>query len=195
MDEEKTPLHTNKATVVAKKRKIHRFGSNKSQKLMEAGDIQGMIDSLSTLQKRFCEEYLVDLNATQATIRAGYQTKWPSRVGSQLLRTPTIKMAIESLIAERNKSSYVGKDEVLKGILRAIQKAEAKDKTGDMLRGYELLAKHLGMFIDRTEISGPDGEAIQMEQKTKQNAEEFTNKLLSLSKKANSNLKIVENDE
>ena len=49
------------------------------------------------------------------------------------------------------------------------------------------------MFKDRQELSGPDGEAIQMEQKTKESADEFNRKLLSLAAKADTKLRAVDN--
>lgn len=79
---------------------------------------------------------------------------------------------------------------VLRGIQKIIRKAEENNNLSAALRGYEMLAKHLGMFVDRTEISGPDGEAIHVkEEQVKQNAQDFTNKIIQLSKK-----KSVKND-
>lgn len=182
MNDTDLPLHTNKAVAIQKQKR--QTVSKKSLQAIDSGNIQDVIDSLSDKMRRFCEEYLVDLNATQAVIRAGYDTKYPNRVAFQLMENPAIRISIDGLRAERTKRSDVTKDFVLQGILKSIRKAEENGKTGDMLRGYELLAKHLGMFVDRTEISGPDGEAIHVkEEKIKQNAEDFTNKIVQLAKK------------
>jgi phage terminase small subunit len=176
--EEGLPLHTNKALAMqkAKRKKI----SDKSQQAIDDGDIQAVIDSLSGKQVAFCEEYLRDLNATQAVLRAGYNTRFPNRIAFQLMENPAIRIAIDALRAERNKNSDVTKDFVLKGIQKAIRLAEESGNLNALLRGHELLARHLGMFVERTEISGPDGEAIKMEQKVKEDVADFTSKLSRL---------------
>ena len=172
------PLHTNK--IVALKKKGRTTISARSLKAIEEGDIQGVIDSLNDRQRLFCEEYIVDLNATQAALRAGYKTKYPNRIGFQLMENQAIRIAIDGLRAQRATNSDVTKDFVLRGIQKAILMAEEKENLGALLRGHELLARHLGMFIERTEISGPDGEAIKMEQKTKEDVESIKNRIASL---------------
>lgn len=175
---EDLPLHTNAvaANQKAKRQKI----SQKSQEAIDSGNIQAVIDSLSDRQKLFCEEYLKDLNATQAVIRAGYDTKYPNRIAFQLMENPAVRIAIDGLRAERSKGTDVTKDYVLRGITKAIRQAEEAGNHNATLRGLELLARHLGMFIERTEISGPDGEAIKMEQRTKQDVADFTSRLSRL---------------
>lgn len=172
------PLHTNK--VIAMKKQKRKTISDKSQAAIDSGDIQSVIDSLSGKTRQFCEEYLVDLNATQAVIRAGYQTKYPNRVAFQLMENPAVRIAIDGLRAERNKGSDVTKDFVLRGIQKAIKLAEESGNLSALLRGHELLARHLGMFIERTEISGPDGEAIKMEQKVKEDVQSIKDSIASL---------------
>jgi len=53
---------------------------------------------LTAKQQRFVEEYLVDLNATQAAIRAGYRVKDADKIGTKLLRNTRIKAAIDKLV-------------------------------------------------------------------------------------------------
>lgn len=179
MNEEKElPLHTNKAVALQKEKRSKV--SQKSKKALESGDVQAVIDSLTGLQLRFCEEYLVDMKPTQAAIRAGYAPTYANRQAFQLMENPAIRLAIDSLRSERSKGTDVTKDYVLQQIMRTIRKAEEDGNHNAVLRGAELLAKHLGMFIDRTEISGPDGEAIQMEQKVNERAADFTSKLSRL---------------
>lgn len=182
MTENTLPLHTNIAVAMQKdkRKKI----TKKSQKAVDSGDIQAVIDSLSAKQLRFCEEFLVDLNGTQAVIRAGYETKYPNRIAFQLMENPAIRIAIDGLRSARNKNSDVTKDLVLQGILKAIKSAEDANNHNATLRGYELLARHLGMFIERTEISGPDGEAIKMEQKIKEDVESFTSTITRLAERS-----------
>jgi phage terminase small subunit len=181
MDLTDLPLHTNK--IVALQKKKRQKISQKSQNAIDNGDLQQVIDSLNTRQKTFCEEYLVDLNATQAVIRAGYKTEYPNRIAFQLMENPAIRIAIDGLRAARTKNSDVTKDFVLRGIQKAIRLAEEAGNLNALLRGHELLARHLGMFVERTEISGPDGEAIRMEQKVKEDVADFTSAISRLVKR------------
>lgn len=59
--------------------------------------------ALTPKQKRFCEEYLIDLNATQAAIRAGYSPKTAEQTASRLLRN----VKVQEYIA-KDKKSYQG---------------------------------------------------------------------------------------
>jgi phage terminase small subunit len=178
VDVENLPLHTNRVTAIQKAKR--QKGSQKSLKALESGNIQEVIDSLTGLQKRYCEEYLVDLNGSAAVLRAGYNTKHPNRIAFQLMENPAIRLAIDALRAERSKGTDVTKDFVLRGITKAIELAEEAGNLNALLRGHELLARHLGMFIERTEISGPDGEAIRMEQKVRQDVADFKGRLARL---------------
>lgn len=175
------PLHTNKAVAIKKAKRIKL--SAKSQEAIDKGDIQGVIDSLSPFQRQFCEEFLVDLNATQAVIRAGYEGNNAKQRAFQVMDNPAVRIAIDGLRAERSKNSDVTKDDVLKGIQKAIRKAEENNNINAMLRGYELLAKHLGMFVERTEISGPDGGAIE-HKKIEEDVADFTRTIASIAKRS-----------
>ena len=64
-------------------------------------------------QKRFVEEYLLDLNATQAAIRAGYSTNAAKEIGCENLTKPNIQAAIDKAMAERSKRTGVNQDRVL----------------------------------------------------------------------------------
>lgn len=64
-------------------------------------------------QKRFAEEYLIDLNATQAAIRAGYSPESAADIGSENLRKPNIRAHIDKAMAERSKRTGVNQDRVL----------------------------------------------------------------------------------
>lgn len=64
-------------------------------------------------QKRFVEEYLIDLNATQAAIRAGYSPDTAKSIGSENLSKPDISSAIAKEMAERSKRTGVNADRVL----------------------------------------------------------------------------------
>lgn len=64
-------------------------------------------------QKRFVEEYLVDLNATQAAIRAGYSPKCAKEIGCENLTKPNISDEIAKAMAERSKRTGINQDRVL----------------------------------------------------------------------------------
>ena len=65
-------------------------------------------------QRQFCDEYLIDLNATQAAIRAGYAEKYASTNAHKLLQITAIKAKIDELMAARAKRSEITQDRVLK---------------------------------------------------------------------------------
>jgi phage terminase small subunit len=123
-------------------------------------------------------------SATAAAVRAGYASTYANRQAFQLMENPAIRISIDALRAERTKHSDVTKDFVLRGIQKAIDKAESAGNLNALLRGYELLARHLGMFVERTEISGPDGESIKMEQKIKEDVADFTSRISRLAQSA-----------
>ena len=190
MSASELPLHTNKAVAMQKEKR--KRVSEKSLRAIESGDLQEVIDSLTEKQRRFCEEFLKDLNATQAVVRAGYDTKYPNRIAFQLMENPAIRIAIDAIRSERNKSTDVTKDFVLQAIMKTIRQAEADGNHNAVLRGLEMLAKHLGMFIDRTEISGPDGKEIEIKQKkVKEEADSFID-LIDRTAKNLGKLKTVE---
>ena len=69
-----------------------------------------MPGKLTNRQKKFCHEYLVDLNATQAAIRAGYREKTARVIGAENLTKPYIKARIEELQAEIAKRNRITTD-------------------------------------------------------------------------------------
>ena len=77
-------------------------------------------------QKRFCDEYLIDLNATQAAIRAGYSEKTARQIGTENLSKPSIDEYIKNRMAEKEAALIANQDEVLK-YLTAVLRGEAYD--------------------------------------------------------------------
>ena len=69
-------------------------------------------------QKRFIEEYLVDLNATQAAIRAGYSPKTAKDIGCENLAKPNISDAIDKAMAERSRRTGINQDRILLELAR-----------------------------------------------------------------------------
>lgn len=69
-------------------------------------------------QKRFVEEYLIDLNATQAAIRAGYSPDTAGSIGAENLKKPEIKSKIDKAMAERSRRTGINQDRVLLELAR-----------------------------------------------------------------------------
>ena len=84
------------------------------------------MEKLTPKQEHFCEEYLIDLNATQAAIRAGYSEKTANRIASELLSKLDIQEKITELKAERSKRTEITQDRVVKE-LAAMAFAKATD--------------------------------------------------------------------
>lgn len=74
--------------------------------------------ALTKKQKVFCDEYLIDLNATQAAIRAGYSVESAGSIGSENLEKPEIRARIDEALAERSKRTGINADRVLREIAR-----------------------------------------------------------------------------
>lgn len=73
---------------------------------------------LTAKQKRFCDEYLIDLNATQAAIRAGYSPKTACEQASRLLANVKVQDEIAIEMAERSKRTGINQDRVLMEIAK-----------------------------------------------------------------------------
>lgn len=73
---------------------------------------------LTAKQQRFVDEYLIDLNATQAAIRAGYSTSTAQEQGYQLLQKTSVSEAITKAMAERSRRTGISQDRVLQELAR-----------------------------------------------------------------------------
>ncbi|BAT65071.1 terminase small subunit [Pseudomonas aeruginosa] len=82
--------------------------------------------ALTKKQRLFVDEYLIDLNATQAAIRAGYSTRRATEIGYQLLQRPEVAQAIQAAMAERSKRTEVEADYVIRR-LREIDEMDVLD--------------------------------------------------------------------
>lgn len=142
-----------------------------------------ILSALSPKERLFVEAYFAcDYNGSEAIRQAGYDTKYPNKMASEMLRKPKIKAAVDVLKEERLEEVTVSAEYVLRKLVRTVEKAEKQNNHNATLRGLELLAKHLGMFIERTEITGKDGEAIQLE-KIQNDADAFASAIASLTKR------------
>lgn len=77
-------------------------------------------------QKRFCDEYLIDLNATQAAIRAGYSKKTANRIGAENLSKPDIQEYVQKRLTEKEDSLVAKQDEVLKTLTAIMRREKAE---------------------------------------------------------------------
>jgi len=73
---------------------------------------------LTEKQKTFCDEYLIDLNATQAAIRAGYSPDSAKEIGCENLTKPNIRAYIDKEIANRSKRTGINQDRVIRELAR-----------------------------------------------------------------------------
>lgn len=121
---------------------------------------------LTAKQQRFCDEYLIDLNATQAAIRAGYSVKTAYAIGQENLKKPMIKNYIEKRMAEKEAELIADSTEVMKyltSVLRGQSESSvlARDDIGadrvikkppdekERLKAAELLGKAHMLFTDK----------------------------------------------
>ena len=127
---------------------------------------------LTAKQQRFCDEYLIDLNATQAAIRAGYSKRTAAASAARLLRNVNVQEYIAQRMAEKESQLIADQDEVLKYLTsvlrgesqsteivvegigdgcsaaRAITKSPSEK---DKLKAAELLGKRYGLYTEKIE--------------------------------------------
>nr|DAH12509.1 MAG TPA: Terminase small subunit [Caudoviricetes sp.] len=127
---------------------------------------------LTAKQKRFCDEYLIDMNITQAAIRAGYSKKTAYAIGQENLKKPTLKKYIEKRMAEKEAELVADQAEVMKyltsvlrgkseseivvieGVGEGCSEARTMRKAPDekeRLKAAELLGRAHMMFTDKVE--------------------------------------------
>lgn len=127
------------------------------------------MSSLTKKQKRFCDEYLIDCNATQAAIRAGYSAKTANEQGAKLINNPKIASHIErqldlmhdkKLADVREIMEYLTsvmrgehKEQVLQLVGGGVQKiADIDVSAKERLKAAELIGKRYGMFKDNVNV-------------------------------------------
>lgn len=90
---------------------------------------------LTERQKRFVEEYLIDLNATQAAIRAGYSAKTAEQTASRMLSFVKVEQAIAEALAERSKRTGINQDRVVQELAKIafVRMTDIVDSNGRIL--------------------------------------------------------------
>lgn len=122
---------------------------------------------LTEKQARFVEEYLVDFNASRAARDAGYSKKGAPRYAVDLLKKPHIQKAIAAAVEARSERVRIDADYVLTTIRDTVERCRQAEavvddegqETGEyrfdsrgVLKGCELLGKHLRLFVERVEV-------------------------------------------
>lgn len=122
-------------------------------------------------QKRFCDEYLIDCNATQAAIRAGYSQKTANEQGNRLLANVSVKAYIDERLEQLHTKKTADAQEVME-YLTSVMRGEHKEQTlalcgdgmqeiqdidvsaKDRIKAAELIGKRYGMFKDAVDLGG-----------------------------------------
>lgn len=139
-----------------------------------------LLSALPAKQAAFVQEYLIDLNQTQAAIRAGYSERTAAEQAVRLRKRPEIAAAIEAGQEARAERTEVTQDWVVQNLVqvveRSLQRAPVLNMRGEQVedeegrhvwrydstganKALELLGKHVGMFSDKMKVehSGVDG--------------------------------------
>lgn len=131
--------------------------------------MQKGVVAMNARQKRFCDEYLIDCNATQAAIRAGYSPKTAKVTGAKMLTNASLKAYIDEQLERIHNEKTADAQEVLE-YLTAVMRGQHTEQTlqliGDgvqkiadidvsakeRLKAAELIGKRYGMFKDNVGI-------------------------------------------
>jgi phage terminase small subunit len=114
--------------------------------------------ALTKRRQLFVHEYCADpkANGTAAAVKAGFNEKRAKITACELLKDPEIKAAIEHKMKQRLEKVSIGPDLVLTGLLETIELCLSAGagswQTSGLIKCYELLGKHLGMFKERIEL-------------------------------------------
>ncbi|MBS9404917.1 terminase small subunit [Halomonas sp. TRM85114] len=123
-------------------------------------------ESLPPKQSRFVEEYILDLNATQAAIRAGYSPKTAYRTGADLLKKPQVRQLIDQYKVERSQRVQMDADRVLQRLaeIDAMDVADILNDDGSVkpLRKWPRIWRTYITSFDITELAEGSGDERQV---------------------------------
>ena len=103
---------------------------------------------LSIKRQYFCREYLVDRNATQAAVRAGYSVKTARQQAAQIMANEAVRVFLNNLMHLREQSLQESAEYVVNSLRDIVGNAVASGNHREALRGLELLGKHYRLFTD-----------------------------------------------
>lgn len=109
--------------------------------------------ALTPKQERFVAEYLIDLNATQAAIRAGYSAKSAYSQAHDLLKKPEIAEALSAARAKVAAKTELTQETVIAGLLKEANREGENSTHGARVAAFGWLGKTMGMFVDRAEVA------------------------------------------
>ncbi len=117
---------------------------------------------LTDKQKKFCLEYMKDLNATQAAIRAGYSKHTANRQAAENMSKPVIKAEIDKQKEKRSGRTKLTIDSVLTDLVEIKKQCMEKGDMSTATRVSELEGKHLGAWKERIEHTDKEGGPIEV---------------------------------
>ena len=107
---------------------------------------------LTPKQKAFVDQFLVDLNGTQAAIRAGYSENSANPQAARLLAKASVQEAVQDARAKQEQRTHITQDFVLER-LRIEAMGDGPDTNANArIRASELLGKHQGLFTDKVQV-------------------------------------------
>ena len=126
-------------------------------------------------QVRFCEEYIIDHNATQAAIRAGYSPATAKQIGSRLLTKVDVQEKVQEMAEQVTVSAIATAEEVLEHFTKVmrgelfdqvikrdedgnLQTVDVVAKLSDRNKAAEALAKHYALLVEKVELTKPKNE-------------------------------------
>lgn len=108
--------------------------------------------ALKAKQEKFCEEYMVDLNATQAAIRAGYSKKTAKQMGTENLSKPVIADRIAELKASMCARTRLTADFILNGLMKEAEYSDDGSSHGARVKAFEVLGKYKDLNLWKESI-------------------------------------------
>ncbi len=116
-------------------------------------------------QERFVQEYLIDLNATQAATRAGYSARTANEQGARLLANVSVRLRLQAAMKERAERTHITQDRVLQELARLafsdLRKAFKDDGSLKLPKEWDddTAAAMAGVDTTTTSVGGGDEEA------------------------------------
>lgn len=121
-----------------------------------------MADKLTDKQSKFVQEYLIDLNATQAAIRAGYSENTAQVIGSENLSKPIISNAISNARKEHAERCAVTIESLTKELYEAAGMAKELSDPSTLRACIMSVAKIHGLEVNKNEHTGEGGSPIKI---------------------------------